>query len=271
MGACRRIKANVMEVTNVSLQNQKLRHNSLFLPSNVRGLIVGKSNSGKTVLLLNLLLKEDWLDYNNLLVFGNSLHQDEYQIIKKGFENGLRKKQILNIFKNQKEAKTSPLDIIEHYNGVKDGGVTAEFFENCDNIPDPKSLDPKLKNLLILDDCYLGKQNKSQAYYTRGRHSNCDCLYITQNYFALPRNSIRENSNFIILFPQNSKSVEHIYRDHCTDISYPEFKEFCESVWSEKYNFITIDLTSLPLYGKYRKNLSTFYLPKTIKNVEYLN
>ena len=101
MGACRRIKANVMEVTNVSLQNQKLRHNSLLLPSNVRGLIVGKSNSGKTVLLLNLLLKEDWLDYNNLLVFGNSLHQDECQIIKKGFEIGLGKKQILNIFENQ--------------------------------------------------------------------------------------------------------------------------------------------------------------------------
>ena len=85
-----------MEVTNVSLQNQKLRHNSLLLPSNVRGLIVGKSNSGKTVLLLNLLLKEDWLDYNNLLVFGNSLHQDEYQIIKKGFEIGLGKKQIVS-------------------------------------------------------------------------------------------------------------------------------------------------------------------------------
>ena len=80
-----------MEVTNVSLQNQKSRHNSPLLPSNVRGLIVGKSNSGKTVLLLNLLLKEDWLDYNNLLVFGNSLHQDEYQIIKKGFEIGLGK------------------------------------------------------------------------------------------------------------------------------------------------------------------------------------
>ena len=94
MGACRRIKANVMEVTNVSLQNQKLRHNSLFLPSNVRGLIVGKSNSGKTVLLLNLLLKEDWLDYNNLLVFGNSLHQDEYQIIKKGFGNKLGKNKL---------------------------------------------------------------------------------------------------------------------------------------------------------------------------------
>ena len=51
---------------------------------------------------------------------------------------------------------------------MEDGGITAEFFENCDLIPDPKLLDSKLKNLPILDDCYLGKQSKSQAYYTRG-------------------------------------------------------------------------------------------------------
>ena len=116
-----------MEITNVSLKNLKSRHNNPLLPSNVRGLIVGKSNSGKTVLLLNLLLKEDWLDYNNLLVFGNSLHQEEYQIIKKGFEIGLGKKQILNVFENQKQTQITPLDIIENYNGVKNGGVTAEL------------------------------------------------------------------------------------------------------------------------------------------------
>lgn len=253
-----------MDISDFSLQTKSSRSNNPLLPSSIRGLIVGRSNSGKTVLLLNLLLKENWLDYNNLLVYGNSLHQPEYEIIKKGFETKLGKQQILNIFQNQKIME--PLKAIENYNGVKDGGITAEFYENCELIPDPKTLDPKLKNLLILDDCYLGKQSKAQTYYTRGRHSNCDCLYISQNYFALPRNSIRENCNLIILFPQNSKSVEHIYRDHCTDIPYQEFKELCDIIWSKKYNFITIDLTSSPLNGKYRRNLETFYIPKGFKD-----
>ena len=157
------------------------------------------------------------------------------------------------------------MEAIENYNGKRDGGVTAEFYEDCELIPDPKTLDPKLKNLLILDDCFLGKQSKAQAYYTRGRHSNCDCLYISQNYFSLPRNSVRENSNIIFLFPQNSKSVEHIYRDHCTDIPFTEFKEFCNTVWGTKYNFVTIDLSSSTYNGKYRKNLETFYIPKDCK------
>ena len=250
-----------MNVQDFSIRDTRESSNNPLLPSSVRGLIVGRSNSGKTVLLLNLLLRGGWLDYNNLLVFGNSLHQLEYQIIKKGFEAKLGKSQILNLFHNQ--TMMSPLKAIESYQGPRDGGISAQFYDDCEAIPDPKSLDPKLKNLIIMDDCYLGKQSKAGAYYSRGRHSNCECWYISQNYFALPRNSVRENSNFIILFPQNAKSIEHIHRDHCTDVPIQEFKEFCETSWSDKFNFITVDLTSSPRNGKYRKNLETFYLPKS--------
>jgi len=49
-------------------------------------LIVGKSGCGKTTLLLNLLLQPNWLDYSKLSVFGKSLFQPEYTILKKGFE-----------------------------------------------------------------------------------------------------------------------------------------------------------------------------------------
>ena len=58
-------------------------NNNPLLPRNIRGLIVGKSNCGKTTLLLNLLLQPDWLDYNHLYVFGRSLHQQEYSIMRR--------------------------------------------------------------------------------------------------------------------------------------------------------------------------------------------
>ena len=249
-----------MNVQNFSIKKSNTRQNSPLLPASLRGLIVGRSNSGKTILLLNLLLRKDWLDYNNLLIFGNSLHQDEYQILKKGFEKKLGKEQLLNLFNNQE--LMSPLEAIENYQGEGTGGITAEFYENCEDIPDPKTLDPKLKNLIILDDCYLGKQSKAGAYYSRGRHANCDSLYISQNYFALLRNSVRENSNLIILYPQNNKSISHIYQDHCTDLSFEEFKNLCQQIWKTKFNFLTIDLSSELLNGKYRENLEKFYIPK---------
>ena len=246
--------------------NNKPRENSPLLPKNIRGLIIGKSNCGKTTLLLNLLLQPEWLDYNHLYVFGKSLHQQEYKVLKKGFEEGLSKSQISNLFLQQdllERADISPLVAIEEYDGVKEGDIKTNFYENSCEIPDPKDLNPSDKNLLILDDCFLGKQNKSEAYYTRGRHNNCDTLYISQNYFRLPRQTIRENSNIIILFPQDVKNLSHIHADHCTnDISFDEFKDFCKKVWTRgRYNFVTIDLTSQPLSGKYRQNFDCFYLP----------
>jgi hypothetical protein len=112
----------------------------------------------------------------------------------------------------------------------------------------------------------LEKQNKAEAYYTRGRHNNCDTFYISQNYFRLPRQTIRENSNFIILFPQDQKNISHIYADHCSsDMDAVEFKSFCHRVWNEEgYNFVTIDLSSTKSTGKYRQNLNTVYFPTSI-------
>ena len=101
--------------------------------------------------------------------------------------------------------------------------------------PDSSELKVNEKNLLILDDCLLKKQNKAEAYYTRGRHNNCDTFYISQNYFRLPRHTIQESSNFIKLFPQDNKNLSHIHADHCNlDMDINEFKIFCNQVWMEK-------------------------------------
>ena len=54
------------------------------------------------------------------------------------------------------------------------------------------------------------KQNKSEAYYMRARHKNCDTFYSAQNYFRLPRQAIREKSNFTVVFPQDQNTFINI-------------------------------------------------------------
>ena len=248
------------------------RENNPLLPHSIRGLIIGKSNCGKTTLLLNLLLRPGWLDYDQLYVFGKTLHQQEYQIMKKGFEVGLSKKQISNIFKNQDEFQKIDIpavEVIAAYSGEKKGTIKAQFISDCSMIPDPAELNPNRKNLLILDDCFLGPQSKAEAYYTRGRQNNCDTFYISQSYFRLPRHTVRENANLIILFPQDAKNLQHIYADHCEgDMSLEQFKRFCRTVWDEdEHGFIALDLSGekkkkkKKSERKYLRNLASFYSP----------
>ena len=81
-----------MEVKDLSWNEvRRKRFNHLLLPKSIRGVIIGKSGCGKTTLLLNLLLRPGWLDYNKLAVFGKSLFQPEYRVLKKAFEEKLPK------------------------------------------------------------------------------------------------------------------------------------------------------------------------------------
>ena len=75
----------------------------------------------------------------------------------------------LNDFDNQGKIPhdKTPLDIINEYAGPK-SDITASFYDDCSFIPDPSSLNPVVKHLLILDDCFLGPQSKAESYYTRG-------------------------------------------------------------------------------------------------------
>ena len=82
-----------MEVKNLPWnENLSKPCNHLLLPKCIRGLIIGKSGCGKTTLLINLLLRAGWLDYNNINIFGKSLFQPEYHILKKVFEGKLTKR-----------------------------------------------------------------------------------------------------------------------------------------------------------------------------------
>ena len=99
-----------MEVTDVSW-NEVIsnRFNNPLLPRSIRGIIIGKSGCGKTTLLLNLLLKPGWLDYDNLYVFGKSLFQPKYRILKKAFGENLPKECILRLFNMRDEIRNSQI------------------------------------------------------------------------------------------------------------------------------------------------------------------
>ena len=246
---------------------QTKRDNSFLLPRDIRGLIVGKSNSGKTCTLFHLLLTPGILDYNTLYVCGRSLHQIEYRIIQRAFSKGMSKGQLGVLFSRQDEI-TDPLTLIAEYDGpILDDVVEVTYEEDVENVPDPREFSPTRKNLVILDDVMLSSQTNIERFFVRGRHNAINVFYIAQNYFRLPRATVRENANFFIFSNQCGKAIHHIWLDLCsTDMDLEEFRSFCDQVWKVKHNFVTIDLQRPSHCGRFRQNLDTFYIPAKFRS-----
>ena len=67
------------------------------------------------------------------------------------------------------------------------------------------------KSVIVFDDI-LGssKCNCIDQFFKRGRHNKLDIYYLSQPYFDLPKRTIGDSSNKIVLFIQTVKDRKHI-------------------------------------------------------------
>ena len=244
----------------------KNRNHSKMVPDSFRMIITGKSGCGKTSLVMRMLLENGLLDYNKLFIFGRSLHQPEYQILKHGFENQLTKELIVLILKHNKlinNLKDKPENVCKGFACELDddekGDISIEMFENGEDIPDPKDFNSNDKNLIIFDDIMCDKkQTPADNFYTRARHNNIDCIYISQNFYKLPRQTIRSNANFMIFFKLSPTDVNHVFYDSDASVDFKKiegFRQFCNESWSKPYGFIVIDKDNPDIKNRYRNQL----------------
>ena len=113
----------------------------------------------------------------------------------------------------------------------------------------------KYKGSVVVFDDMLGARNSSQIddFFMRGKHEDLNGYYFSQSFFALPRQSIRNNSDRLILFKQTLRDVQSVYYDiGAYDVKYEEFKEMCHKAWIESFNYLCIDMTKNKNEGKYR-------------------
>ncbi len=240
-----------------NLDKNKQKHHFLLPSPSLRALIIGSSGCGKTNLLLKLLLSEKWLDYKDLYVFSKSLHQPEYKLLKVGFDKGYSKNDIKSFLLKESG------DVDKFIRSLPNKGkriIKVNYFENSESIPDPKEINCKRKSLFVFDDVMTeNKQSKAEDFYTRGRHNNCSSIYISQNYHKLPRQTIRNNSNLLILFSIPKKDLQHIHEDIISnDMDFKEFMNWISD--SREYSHVIINKESSQ--AKYLKNFNEVYLPK---------
>ena len=143
---------------------------------NFRLAVAGSSDSGKTTMLLNLLMgdakaKEDGNRYilcDEIVLICRYLDEPKWQMVKDFFD----------------DSEDVTFRAISYH-----------------QIPDVEDFDPKIATVVIFEDLMDAPKNiqeKITGYFTHGRHRNISAIYVAQRFFAIPK-AIRENVNYISL------------------------------------------------------------------------
>ena len=89
----------------------------------------------------------------------------------------------------------------DQYEGVEriNDKADVEFVKDIKYLPFSDQLPKDLKKLMTFDDV-KAREPDINEYFCRGRHNNCNMLYLNQNLFTIDRQSVRENFNLFIFF-----------------------------------------------------------------------
>ena len=228
----------------------------------VRCIITGPSCSGKSVFLTNLILKII-NEYDKIYIYSPSLHQDLYQKLIKCFSNYIPIHIIKNILNEE------DIDIvIEELVNDKDfekSDTEIETFNNIEELKFPQEYENN--SIIILDDLNEKEINndKIQAMFKQGRHNNLSIFIISQDYYELPKRTIRCNGDVFHLFkPNNYLDVRNIFQDKASmDMTLDEFKYLTSTCWNKNYQPLTIDMTKDKYTGRYRLGINSIFVPDT--------
>jgi hypothetical protein len=201
-------------------------------------MISGRSGSGKTNVLLNLLTKEQFYKsyFHYTVVYSPTAgkYDDSYKVLNLPEEN----------FKND----FSPDDL-------------NDLIESRKNLIDMKGIEWVVKNsrvLIILDDVIANRDflNSPEALkmFALLRHYQVAIIVLMQSYNKLPR-ALRINANATIVFPSTQSEIE-VLLDEITPagLTKKEFSKVIEHCTSGRYDFLYINNHADP-DKRIRKNL----------------
>ena len=189
---------------------------------------------GKSFFLINLILNII-NEYDKIYIYSPSLHQDLYQRLIKCFSNYIPINIIPNIL-NDEDIDIVIEEVINNKD-FKKSNTEIETFDNIEELRYPQEYENN--RIIILDDLNEKEiiNDKIQVMFKRGRHNNLSIFTIIQDYYELPKRTIRANGNiFHLLKTNNYLDARNIYQDKASmDMTLDEFKSLISICWNQKY------------------------------------
>lgn len=198
-------------------------------------IISGRSGTGKTNVLLNLLI--NYLDYDELYIFLKDADEDKYQFLIEFCEE-LKKKRA-----NTKDVNGKPNAF--HY----------LISDDMDEIPDVNDLeDPSKQRIFVFDDLINEKNQKSiEDISIRGRKRNISWFYLAHKFYKIPP-MIREQANYVLLFKTNKQQLITYQITFGDRTDKDDFYDMYKTATSDIHSFFMIDLKTNDPDLMFRKN-----------------
>ena len=100
---------------------------------------------------------------------------------------------------------------------------------------------------------------------SRDLDNNLSIRLISQDYYELPKRTIRANGNIYHTFkPNKFRDVQNLSQEKASmDMIINDFKLLTSTCWNEKYLPLTIDMTKVRYTGRYRLELSSIFVPNS--------
>ncbi|EXX64427.1 hypothetical protein RirG_142810 [Rhizophagus irregularis DAOM 197198w] len=154
-------------------------------------LVTGKSGSGKTNLLGNLVLGD----------------KDEY--VQRGEEGGSRYIKCDDLIVCRYHPDEPKWGYVRYIYNMISKDPKAPFYEDIsfkyippERIPSTRAFSPERSTLIIFEDLCLAPehiQNRISQFFGNGRHRNISSIYVTQKYHKVPT-FIRENISHLVMY-----------------------------------------------------------------------
>jgi len=233
----------MLKIQTIASSKDKIKQPRLselgYIPAiNTSTILSGKSGSGKSVVLANLITRKDMLGgwFDDIYLISPTGETDD---IQKSI--GIKKS---NVF-------TDVMEGIEY---------VAEALQDNAEIIKKVGADKAPKICLIFDDCISDRELMKNSWFVKSfiacRHYNCTTFICTQSFTRVPRVCRLQASNTII-FGSSLDEVKVLSETYCPAMyTKGEFANIINRATKEPYSFLYVNAKAKPS-ERFRKNFDT--------------
>ena len=160
-------------------------------------------------------------------------------LINKRESTGLKYSNDSKVFVEYSNDMDGIYNIIEKYNPNKKRKILIVFDDLITDILSNKKLNPIVTELFI-----------------RCRKLNISLVFITQSYFAVPKNIRLNSTHYFVMKIPNKRELQQIEFNNSSDIDFQNFINLYKKCTEKPYSFLVIDTTLASDNSlRFRKNL----------------